>query len=165
MSWIMAFGAAFAVVIAAICLKLSIPKMRLVQLLNDKFNMIVRERLSGLVVTRIFNNNEYEREKFEECNREFSDISFYVSKIFAFVMPAMSTIMNVVNVLIIWLGANEIAKMNMQVGDIMALMQYTVLVIMAFLMFSLIVSGIPKARQFGKYKVYLYENPRSEYRI
>lgn len=145
MSWIIAFGSVASVGAVFVCLKLTLPKMRISQLLNDRFNMIVRERLSGMAITRAFGNNEYELEKFKKCNSEFTDISFFINKVFAFIMPALSTVMNLISVLIIWLGAQEIANMNMRVGDVMAFTQYSVLIVMSFFMFAMIIGSIPRA--------------------
>lgn len=145
MSWIIAFGSVASVFAVFVCLKLTLPKMRLSQLLNDRFNMIVRERLSGMTITRAFGNNEYELKKFQKCNSEFTDISFFINKVFAFIMPALSTVMNLISVLIIWLGAQEIANMNMKVGDVMAFTQYSVLIVMSFFMFAMIIGSIPRA--------------------
>ncbi len=145
MSWVIAFGTVASVVAVLVCLKLTLPKIKVSQLLNDRFNMIVRERLSGMVITRIFGNDGYELEKFNKCNAVFTDISFFINKVFAFTMPALSTVMNLIGVIIIWVGAHEIANTNMEVGDVMAFTQYSVLIVMSFFMFAMIIGNIPRA--------------------
>ena len=145
MSWIVALSSALAVGVAVTFIRMIVPKIKKMQKLNDKFNLIVRERLSGIVITRVFNNNDYEQEKFDVYNRKFSSISFFVGKITAFMTPALTVIMNLSSILVMWIGAEEIRKSSMNVGNVMAFMQYSVLTIMAFLMLSLMLSGIPKA--------------------
>lgn len=145
MSPIVAIGTLFACVTIFVCIKLVTPKLKKVQILNDKFNRIVRERLSGLVTIRIFNNDAYECGKFEKCNSELTDITLFVNKIVAFVMPILTTIMNFVHLSIIWFGAKEIAKSSVQVGDVMAFIQYTALIITAFFMLAMIIGNIPQA--------------------
>ena len=111
----------------------------------DKINLITRESLIGMMVIRAFNTQKFEEKKFEKANQDLTKTNLFVSRVMALMMPLMMLIMNGVTVLIVWVGAHQVDAGNMQVGDMMAFMQYAMQIIMAFLMISMMSIMIPSA--------------------
>lgn len=138
-------GAVIAVLVVTVCFKLTMPKIKLIQALTDKFNLIVSERLTGVIPIRVFDNEELEQKRFDTASRELCDISLFVSRITSFMVPILTISMNVISIAIMWMGAHEISRLSMNVGDVMAFVQYTMMVISAFLMLSVMISMIPRA--------------------
>ncbi len=144
MSWVIALGSIFLIGLIVTIFSIATPKFKIVQSLIDKLNLIIRENLSGLMVIRAFGNQKYEEERFENANSELTKVNLFVNRIMIIMMPAMMLIMNCVGLLIIWNGAHEIEASKMQVGDMMAFMQYAMQVIMAFIMISIMFILIPR---------------------
>jgi ATP-binding cassette subfamily B protein len=124
---------------------LSVPKFKLVQKLVDRINLVMRENLSGMMVIRAFNMQDFEEKRFDEANLDATAVSLYINRIMVIVFPLMMLIMNVLMLAIVWFGAQQIAESNMLVGDMMAFMQYAMQIVMAFLMFSFMFILIPRA--------------------
>jgi len=124
---------------------IAMPKFKIVQKLVDKVNMVMRENLTGMMVIRAFNTQSFEEDRFDHANKHLTDTNLFVNRLMVFLMPFMMFIMNAVTILIVWVGAKEIADANMQVGDMMAFMQYAIQIIMAFLMMSMMFILIPRA--------------------
>lgn len=145
MSWII--GAAVLVVLSMIIIvfAIAISKFRKVQILTDRLNLVTREMLTGLMVVRAFNNQEHEEKKFDEANIDLTKVNLFIQRIMIFMMPAMMLIMNGVMLMVIWFGAHQVDQGSMQVGNMMAFMQYAILIIMAFLMASMIFIMVPRA--------------------
>ena len=111
----------------------------------DKVNLVTRESLNGMMVIRAFNTQKTEEEKFDNANKDLTKTHLFVSRIMVTMMPTMMLIMNGITLLILWVGAHEIDKGAIQVGDMMAFMQYTMQIIMSFLMISIISIILPRA--------------------
>lgn len=145
MSWIIVLGAAVLIGLISVIYVIAMPKFKLVQKLVDKINLITRESLSGMMVIRAFGTQKFEEDRFEKANSDLTKVNLFVNRVTAFMMPAMMFIMNSINLLVVWNGAHQIAASNMQVGDMMAFMQYAIQVIMSFLMISIMFILIPRA--------------------
>ena len=145
LSWTIV-GAVLAIVIVIIILfTLVMPKMRIVQSLVDKLNLISRENLEGLLVIRAFNSQKFEEARFDNANRDLTENNLFVNRAMTIMMPTMMFIMNITTVLIVWVGAHQIAAMAMDIGKMMAFMQYAMQIIMAFLILSVMFIMIPRA--------------------
>ncbi|MEG2188922.1 MAG: ABC transporter transmembrane domain-containing protein, partial [Christensenella sp.] len=107
--------------------------------------LVMRESLSGIMVIRAFNTQKFELERFDAANKDLTKTSLFVNRAMVLMMPLMTLIMNAVSLLIIWVGANQIAASAMQVGDMMAFMQYAMQIVMAFLMMSMMFIMLPRA--------------------
>lgn len=145
MSWVIGVAVMALLSLVIILFVFGISKFKLIQKLVDKLNLVVRENLSGLLVVRAFNRQKLEEERFDKVNKDLTSVNLFVNRLMMFMMPAMMFIMNGVMLLIIWVGAHEIENATMQVGDMMAFMQYAMQIIMAFLMFSIVFIMIPRA--------------------
>ena len=145
MSWIIFLGAIVLICLISVIYAIAMPKFKLVQKLVDKINLIIRENLSGMMVIRAFGTQKFEENRFEKANDDLTKVNLFVNRVTVFMMPAMMFIMNSINLLVVWNGAHQIAESNMQVGDMMAFMQYAIQVIMSFLMISIMFILIPRA--------------------
>lgn len=145
MAWIIVVAVGAVIAIMGILFGLAIPKFKKVQTLVDKINMITRESLVGMLVIRAFNNQKYEEQKFEKANMELTSNSLFTGRIMMTMMPLMMLIMNLVTILIVWVGAKRIDVGSIQIGDMMAFIQYTMQIIMAFLMISMVSIMLPRA--------------------
>ncbi len=129
---------------------IAMPKFNVVQKLIDKLNLVTREILSGLPVIRAFSNEDYEVERFEQANHKLTKVNLFINKAMSFMMPIMMLVMNFVCLAIVYKGAYGVDAGNMQVGDIMAYIQYTMQIIMAFLMISMMSIMLPRANVSAK---------------
>ena len=145
MAWIVAVAVMAILTIVIVLFSIAIPKFKRVQKLVDKVNLVMGEALNGMLVIRAFNNQRVEEKKFDNANKDLTRTNLFVSRLMAMMMPAMMFIMNGVILLIVWVGAHEIDKGAIQVGDMMAFMQYTMQIIMSFLMISIISIILPRA--------------------
>ena len=145
MSWIIAVAVLILLGVIMIVFAIALPKFKAVQKLIDKLNLVVRENLSGMMVIRAFNTQKFEEQRFEKANAELTSTNLYVNRIMTFLFPVMMLIMNGVTLLIVWIGAHQIADSSMQVGDMMAFMQYAIQIIMSFLMLSRMFIMVPRA--------------------
>ena len=132
MSWIIAVCVLILVGFIAVIYSIVMPKFKLVQKLVDRLNLVVREHLSGMMVIRAFGTQSYEEDRFEVANRNLTRNYRFVNRVTAFMMPAMMFLMNVMSLVIVWIGGHQIEQATMQVGDMMAFMQYAMQIIMAF---------------------------------
>lgn len=145
MSWIILLAVAAITALILLMFLLVMPKFQLVQKLIDRLNLVVRENLDGILVIRAFDTQKFEEARFDEANRNLTAVNLFVNRATSGMMPAMMLIMNLVTLLIVWIGSNEVSAFNMQVGDMMAYMQYVMQIIMAFLMLAMIFILIPRA--------------------
>nr|WP_300002553.1 ABC transporter ATP-binding protein [Tissierella sp.] len=145
MAWIVGLGVVGILILLIVVFSVAIPKFKIIQTLVDRVNLVMRESLTGMLVIRAFNTKGYEEEKFDKANTDLTDTNLFVSRIMITLMPAMTIIMNGVILLIVWIGAKEINKSNIQVGDMMAFMQYAMQIIMSFLMLSMVSVILPRA--------------------
>ncbi len=145
MSWIIAIAVAALMVLIAGVFIVALPKFKAIQKLVDRLNLVARENLSGIMVIRAFNTQSFEETRFDEANRDLTNTNLFVNRVMAFTFPSMTLIMNFITLLIIWVGAKHIANSSMQIGDMMAFMQYVMQIIFSFLRMSLMFILIPRA--------------------
>ena len=145
MSWIIAVAVGAVLSIVLVLFGVVLPKFKLVQKLVDKLNLVTREILTGLSVIRAFNTEKYEEERFNKANTDLTKTNLFVNRVMSCMMPFMMFIMNGIGVLIVWNGAYSINDGSMQVGDMMAFIQYTMMIIIAFLMISMVSIMLPRA--------------------
>lgn len=145
MAWIVGVGVVGILILVITLFSIAMPKFKKVQKLVDKVNLVMRESLNGMMVIRAFNTQKSEEEKFDNANKDLTKTNLFVSRLMTMMMPTMMLIMNVITLLIVWVGAHEIDKANIQVGDMMAFMQYAMQIIMSFLMLSMISLILPRA--------------------
>ena len=145
MVWVIALAVGVILVLVASLMVVAMPKFTALQKLVDKVNLVSREILTGLPVIRAFSREDNENERFDDANKTITKTNLFVNRVMAIMMPAMMFIMNGTTVLIVWVGANETNAGNMQVGDIMAYIQYTMQIIMSFLMICMASIMIPRA--------------------
>jgi ATP-binding cassette subfamily B multidrug efflux pump len=149
MWWLLAVAVAALLSLIAIVFAIALPKFRIMQSLIDKLNLVTRENLSGMMVVRAFNKQEDEAARFDRANRDLTDTSLFVARVMVTMMPVMMLVMNGLSLAIIWVGAHEVANATMQVGDMMAFMQYAMQVVFAFLMMSMMFIFLPRAAVSG----------------
>jgi ATP-binding cassette subfamily B multidrug efflux pump len=145
MLWIIGAAVAAMLLMMTIAFIIALPKFRSIQNLIDRLNLVTREFLSGLMVVRAFNNQKFEENKFDIANKNMTRVNLFINRLMVVLMPVMMLVLNGVMVLIIWVGAHQIDAGNMQVGNMMAFMQYTMLIIFAFLMVTFVFIMIPRA--------------------
>lgn len=145
MAWIIAVGVLAILTLVIVIFSTAMPKFKKIQKLVDNVNRVMREALTGMLVIRAFNTQKVEEEKFDNANKDLTKTNLFVSRIMTVMMPTMMFIMNSISLLIIWIGAKEIENGTIQVGDMMAFMQYTMQIIMSFLMISMISIMLPRA--------------------
>ena len=142
---------------------IAMPKFNRVQKLIDKLNLVTREILSGLPVIRAFSNEKHEEERFEEANKRLTKVNLFINRAMSFMMPIMMLVMNFVCLVIVYQGAKGVDTGAMQVGDIMAYIQYTMQIIMAFLMISMMSIMLPRANVSAKRIMEVIETPDTIY--
>ena len=145
MAWIIGVAVAAIITVVAVLFGLAIPKFKIVQKLVDKLNLVTRESLTGMLVIRAFSNQNIEEKKFDETNKLLRKTNTFVNRVTSMMMPIMMLIMNVVTVLIVWIGSHQIDGGSMQVGDMMAFIQYSMQIIMSFLMITMLAVILPRA--------------------
>jgi ATP-binding cassette subfamily B multidrug efflux pump len=145
MWWIIALAVLVLLGLILIVFTISLPRFKSIQGLIDRLNLVMRENLSGMMVIRAFNRQELEQDRFDEANRDLTGTMLFVNRLMVVMMPVMMLIMNGLSLLIIWVGAHQVAQSSMQVGDMIAFMQYAIQIVFAFLMLSLMFIILPRA--------------------
>ncbi len=145
MWWIIALAVIVLVSIVLTLFSISLPQFRIIQGLIDRLNLVMRENLSGMMVIRAFNRQDLELERFDKANLDLTGVMLFVNRVMVIMMPAMMLIMNGLTLLILWVGAHQVAQAHMQVGDMIAFMQYAMLIVFAFLMLSMMFIILPRA--------------------
>ena len=145
MWWMIALAVIVVLGLILIVFSISLPKFKSIQSLIDRLNLVTRENLSGMMVIRAFNKQQFEEQRFDKANEDLTNTILFVNRIMVVMMPAMMLIMNVLSVAIIWVGAHQVAESAMQVGDMMAFMQYAMMIVMSFLMLSIMFIMVPRA--------------------
>ena len=145
MAWVIAL--AVVLILGLICTisAIAMPRFKIMQQLVDKLNLVSRENLSGMMVIRAFATQDFEEKRFDKANKDLADNNLFVFRAMATMMPVMMLVMNGVSLLIVWVGGHQIADSAMQVGDMMAFIQYTMQIIMSFLMISMMFVMVPRA--------------------
>ena len=145
MSWIIGLAVIIIACMVLLLFVVAMPRFKMLQKLVDKLNLVTREILTGLSVIRAFSTEKHEEKRFDDANVELTKTNLFVNRAMTFMMPAMMLVMNGVSVLIVWTGAHGISDGQMQVGDMMAFIQYTMQIIMGFLMLCMISIMLPRA--------------------
>ncbi len=145
MSWIIALAVCLVFMVVIVLFAVVMPKFKIVQNLIDRLNLVSREILTGLSVIRAFSTEKFEEKRFDKANRDLTKVNLFVNRAMTFMMPLMMLIMNGITILIVWSGSHSIDNGAMQVGDMMAFIQYTMQIIMSFLMICMISVMLPRA--------------------
>jgi ATP-binding cassette, subfamily B, multidrug efflux pump len=145
LSWTIVGAVLALVVLIFILFNVVMPKMRIMQTLVDRVNLISRENLEGMLVIRAFNTQNFEETRFDSANRTLTENSLYINRAMTIMMPTMMFIMNVTTVMIVWFGAHQVASLQIDIGKMMAFMQYAMQIIMSFLLLSVMFILIPRA--------------------
>jgi ATP-binding cassette subfamily B multidrug efflux pump len=145
MTWIMAVAVGILVTVVGTLFTAALPRFTRLQGLVDQLNLVTRERLTGLRVIRAFNREEHEEGRFEQVNRDLTELHLLVNRLLALMQPVLLLILNLTSVAIIWVGSHQIAAGTLQIGDMLAFMQYAMQAIFAFLMISMIFVMVPRA--------------------
>ena len=145
LSWLVAVAVVVFLGLIAVALAVVLPKFKILQKLIDRLNLVSRENLSGMMVVRAFGNEAYEERRFDRANRDQMETTRFVQRVMSALMPAMMFGMNLLSVLIVWIGGHAIAESTLQIGDMMAFIQYAMQIIMAFLMIAMIFIMVPRA--------------------
>lgn len=150
LSWIIAVAVVALLVVIAFLFIFALPKFKLLQKVVDKLNLVTRENLTGLRVVRAFNNEKVEEKKFDEVNDDLMRLNLFVNRLMIILQPFMMLLMNIALVAIVWFGAQLVSDGTVEIGNMMAFMQYATQVIMSFLMISIIFIMIPRASVSAK---------------
>ncbi|MDD3904727.1 MAG: ABC transporter ATP-binding protein, partial [Sphaerochaeta sp.] len=145
MSWIIAVACLVLVGMILILMSVVMPKFKAIQNFVDKLNLVSRENLTGLMVIRAFGTQNHEKKRFANANEDLTKTTLFVNRVMSLMSPFMTLVMSVVSILIVWVGAHQIAQSQLQVGDMMAFMQYAMQIIMSFLMLSFMFILAPRA--------------------
>lgn len=145
MSWIVAVAVAVMLGLVCVAVALALPRFKALQGMMDKLARISREHLSGMMVVRAFGNQQFEEDRFREANREFAHTNRFVQRVMAGMMPAMMLVMNLSTLVIMWVGGQAIAASTLQIGDMMAFIQYAMQIIASFLMIAMMFVMLPRA--------------------
>ena len=150
MAWIIGFAILCVIAIVLVLFTVAMPKFKVLQNLVDKLNLVSREILTGLPVIRAFNTSKREEERFDSSNKDLMKANIFVNRAMSIMMPALMFVMNSIMLLIIWVGGHKVDEGIMQVGDMMAFIQYTMQIVMSFLMISMISIMLPRAAVSAK---------------
>lgn len=145
MAWIVGIGVVSIFILVGTLFSVALPKFKIVQKLVDRVNLVMRESLNGTLVIRAFNTQKHEEEKFDKANKDLTKTNLFVSRMMVTMMPTMMLILNMIMLLIVWVGAKQIDQGAIQVGDMMAFIQYAMQIIMSFLMLSMVSIILPRA--------------------
>ncbi len=150
MTWVLAVGVGAILTLIGVLLIITMPKFKMMQKLVDRINLVMREILTGLPVIRAFSTEEHEKKRFDKANVDLTKTNLFVSRVMTLLMPALMLIMNLISILIIWVSANKINDGAMQIGDMIAFIQYTMQIIMSFLLLTMISIILPRAAVAAK---------------
>lgn len=145
MWWTIALAVLVLIGVIITLISIALPRFRIMQKLVDRLNLVARENLSGMLVIRAFNMQSFEEDRFDKANAELADNTLFVGRLMAVMMPIMMLILNVLSVTIIWVGSHQVAAGTMQVGDMIAFLQYAMQIVFAFLMMSMLFILLPRA--------------------
>lgn len=145
LSWIILLAIVLLIIVMVIICIVALPKFKSIQKMVDKLNLVTRESLTGMMVIRAFGTQKNEEERFDKANKDLTSVNLFVNRVMVILMPIITLIMNGVTLLIVWVGAHQIEAAQIQIGDMMAFMQYGMIIIMAFLMISMMFIMIPRA--------------------
>lgn len=149
MWWIIALAVVVLLGLILTVFTIALPKFKIIQSLIDRLNLVTRENLSGMMVIRAFNMQGFEETRFDKANIDLTSNSLFINRVMVTMMPVMMLVMNGVTLLILWVGAHQVAQSSMQVGDMMAFMQYAIQIVFAFLMLAMMFIILPRAAVSG----------------
>jgi ATP-binding cassette, subfamily B, multidrug efflux pump len=149
MWWIIAVAVVALLSLIVVVFVIALPKFRIIQSLIDRLNLVTRENLSGMMVIRAFNKQGFEEKRFDGANRDLTETSLFVTRVMVTMMPVMMLLMNGLTLAIMWAGAHQVAQARMQVGDMIAFLQYAMQIVFAFLTLSMLFIFIPRAAVSG----------------
>jgi ATP-binding cassette subfamily B multidrug efflux pump len=145
MWWILTTAVGVLLSLILVVFYIALPKFKSIQKFIDRLNLVARESLTGLMVVRAFNKQKFEEQRYEEANFDLTKVSLFINRVMVVMMPVMMMLMNGIVILVIWVGSQGVANATLQVGDMIAFMQYAIQVTMAFLMLSLMFIILPRA--------------------
>ena len=145
LSWIIALAVSVLLVVIAVLFVIAVPRFKKLQTLVDKLNLVTRENLVGLKVIRAFHNEKIEQKKFQQANTELNKMNLFVNRLMMLLDPIMTLVMNFSSVAIVWFGAHLISRGNLQIGNMMAFLEYAMQVIISFLLLSMVFIMVPRA--------------------
>ncbi|AEJ18467.1 ABC transporter ATP-binding protein [Gracilinema caldarium] len=145
MAWIIGLAVLVLIGVIGLVFSIALPRFQLIQKLVDRLNLVARENLTGLMVVHAFNRESFEEERFNRANRDLTEVSLFVNRVMVIMMPFMMILMNLLSIGIIWIGSYRVAQAAMQVGDMMAFMQYAIQIVMSFMMLSMMFIMLPRA--------------------
>ena len=145
LSWIIALAVSVLLVVIAVLFVIAVPRFKKLQTLVDKLNLVTRENLVGLKVIRAFHNEKIEQKKFQQANTELNKMNLFVNRLMMLLEPIMTLVMNFSSVAIVWFGAHLISSGNLQIGNMMAFLEYAMQVIISFLLLSMVFIMVPRA--------------------
>ncbi len=149
LSWTIGLAVLILISLIMVVFSVALPKFKITQKLVDRINLVARENLSGMMVVRAFNMEEFEEKRFDKANLDLTAVSLFINRVMVVMMPLMMLIMNGLSLAIVWYGAKQVAAANMQVGDMMAFLQYAMQIVMSFLMLSMMFIILPRASVSG----------------
>lgn len=145
MGWIIGVAVGSIILLVGILMSTTMPKFKKMQTLVDRLNLVSREILTGVSVIRAFSREKFEEKRFEGANRDLMKTQLFTSRVMSMMMPAMMLIMNCITVMIVWFGSKGVDLGDLQVGDMMAFITYTMQIVMAFLMITMVSVMLPRA--------------------
>ncbi len=145
LSWGLAVAVLLLVSLVLVIFSQSLPRFQVMQALVDRLNLVMRENLSGMMVVRAFNKQSFEAKRFDKANRDLTSTTLFVNRVMAGMFPGMAVIMNGLSLLIVWVGAQQVAQAHIQVGDVMAFLQYAMQIVSSFIMMSFLFFSLPRA--------------------
>lgn len=145
MGWIIVVAVALILALVGTLMKIAMPKFKLMQTLVDRMNLVSREILTGVPVIRAFSREKFEEERFDRANQDLMSTQMFTNRVMTFMMPTMMLIMNAITVAIVWFGSKGIDMGNLQIGDMMAFITYSMQIVMSFLMLTMISVMLPRA--------------------
>lgn len=145
LAWVLALALIVMLGLLLVLFAVAMPRFKKMQALVDRLNLVSREEIGGLMVVRAFSNQKFMQDRFEKANGDLTSNTLFVNRAMATMMPAMTLVMNGLSLLIVWFGGKQIAASNLQVGDMMAFIQYAMHVIMSFLFISMMFIMVPRA--------------------
>ncbi len=145
MGWIIGIAVGSIILLVGVLMSVTMPKFKKMQTLVDRLNLVSREILTGVSVIRAFSREQFEEERFAGANKDLMKTQLFTSRVMSMMMPAMMLIMNCITVMIVWFGAQGVDMGNLQVGDMMAFITYTMQIVMAFLMITMVSVMLPRA--------------------
>ncbi|MBP7040871.1 MAG: ABC transporter ATP-binding protein [Chloroflexi bacterium] len=159
MWWLIALAVAILVMFIMLAFALALPKFKIMQNLVDRMNLVIRENLSGLMVVRAFNKQDFEEQRFDKANREVTGTLRFIGRVMTTMFPIINLIMTGLSVAIIWVGAREVAQSTLQVGNLIAFMQYSAQIMFSFMNLSMLFIFIPRAAISGDRIADVLETP------